>query len=51
MEIEDIMMKIVLIVTAHLLKEQGLTIAGVKKIISKNVNSLDDYKTSSIKSI
>jgi len=33
----------------YLLKEQGLTIAGVKKIISKNVNSLDDYKTSSIK--
>ena len=32
-----------------MLKEQGLTIAGVKKIISKNVNSLDDYKTSSIK--
>jgi DNA-binding transcriptional MerR regulator len=33
----------------YLLKEQGLTIAGVKKIISKNVNSIDDYKTSSIK--
>jgi len=32
-----------------LLKEQGLTIAGVKKIISKNVYSLDHYKTSRIK--
>tara|TARA_B100000767_G_C19582893_1_gene458074 strand:- start:47 stop:418 length:372 start_codon:yes stop_codon:yes gene_type:complete len=32
-----------------LLKKQGLTINGVKKILNKNVNSLDDYWTSSIK--
>ena len=32
-----------------LLKDQGLTIDGAKKIISKKVNTLDDYKTSSIK--
>ena len=32
-----------------LLKDQGLTIDGAKKIMSKKVNTLDDYKTSSIK--
>ena len=32
-----------------LLKDQGLTIEGAKKIMNKNVNSLDDYKSSSIK--
>ena len=32
-----------------LLKKQGLTINGVKKILNKNVNSLDDYQSSSIK--
>ena len=32
-----------------LLKKQGLTINGVKKILNKNINSLDDYQTSSIK--
>ena len=33
-----------------LLKEQGLTIEGAKKILNKNINTLDDYKTSSITS-
>ena len=32
-----------------LLKDQGLTIDGAKKIMRKKVNTLDDYKTSSIK--
>ena len=32
-----------------LLKKQGLTKNGVKKILNKNINSLDDYQTSSIK--
>ena len=32
-----------------LLKKQGLTINGAKKILNKNVNSLDDYQSSSIK--
>ena len=32
-----------------LLKEQGLTIKGTKKIIGKNINSLDEYRSSSIK--
>ncbi len=33
-----------------LLKEQGLTIEGAKKILNNNINSLDDYKVSSITS-
>tara|TARA_B100000579_G_C22754738_1_gene815840 strand:- start:105 stop:467 length:363 start_codon:yes stop_codon:yes gene_type:complete len=33
-----------------LLKEQGLTIEGAKKILNKNINTLDHYKTSSITS-
>jgi len=32
-----------------LLKKQGLTINGAKKILNKNINSLDDYQSSSIK--
>tara|TARA_A100001015_G_C15039178_1_gene738405 strand:+ start:1019 stop:1405 length:387 start_codon:yes stop_codon:yes gene_type:complete len=32
-----------------LLKDQGLTTQGVKKVISNKVNSLDHYKSSSIK--
>ena len=32
-----------------LLKEQGLTIKGAKKILKNDINSLDDFKTSSIK--
>ena len=32
-----------------LLKDQGYTINGVKKILNKKINSLDHYKTSSIK--
>ena len=32
-----------------LIKKQGLTINGAKKILNKNVNSLDDYQSSSIK--
>ncbi|OUX53085.1 MAG: hypothetical protein CBE47_04175 [Pelagibacteraceae bacterium TMED287] len=32
-----------------LLKDQGLTIQGAKKIINKNKNTLDDFKASSIK--
>ncbi len=33
----------------YLLKEQGLTIKGAKKILKNDINSLDDFKTSSIK--
>ena len=33
-----------------LLKEQGLTIEGTRKILNKNINTLDHYKTSSITS-
>ncbi len=33
-----------------LLKDQGLTIDGVKKILNKNINTLDDPKVSSIRS-
>ena len=33
-----------------LLKEQGLTIEGAKKILKNDINSLDDYKGSSITS-
>ena len=32
-----------------LLKDQGLTIDGAKKILNSKVNSLDDYNSSSIK--
>ncbi|MDC0343961.1 MerR family transcriptional regulator [Pelagibacteraceae bacterium] len=32
-----------------LLKEQSFTILGVKKLLSKNINNLDQYKSSSIK--
>ena len=32
-----------------LLKNKGLTISGVKKIIKSNINSLDDYKNNSLK--
>jgi|TARA_B110000444_G_C18794033_1_gene573935 DNA-binding transcriptional MerR regulator len=32
-----------------LLKDQGLTIEGAKKIINSNINNLDEYKTSRIK--
>ena len=33
----------------HLLKKEGLTIEGAKKILNKKINSLDEYKSSSIK--
>ncbi len=33
-----------------LLKEQGLTIEGVRKILNKKINSLDDHRASSITS-
>ena len=33
-----------------LLKDQGLTIAGAKKVLNKKINTLDDYITSSITS-
>jgi DNA-binding transcriptional MerR regulator len=32
----------------YLLKEQGLTIEGVKKILDNKINKLDDLETSSI---
>tara|TARA_B100001063_G_C16473809_1_gene409147 strand:- start:1 stop:381 length:381 start_codon:yes stop_codon:yes gene_type:complete len=32
-----------------LLKDKGMTINGVKNILKKNVNSLDDYNSSSLK--
>tara|TARA_B100000242_G_scaffold288853_1_gene257668 strand:- start:181 stop:561 length:381 start_codon:yes stop_codon:yes gene_type:complete len=32
-----------------LLKDKGLTISGVKKILNSNVNKLDDYNSSSLK--
>jgi DNA-binding transcriptional MerR regulator len=32
-----------------LLKDQGLTIEGAKKIINNNINNLDEYKSSRIK--
>jgi DNA-binding transcriptional MerR regulator len=32
-----------------LLKDQGLTIKGAKKIMNNRINNLDDYKSSSIK--
>ena len=33
-----------------LLKDQGLTITGAKKIINKKLNTLDDHSSTSIKS-
>ncbi len=33
-----------------LLKDQGLTITGAKKVLNKKINTLDDYRTSSITS-
>ena len=33
-----------------LLKNQGLTIEGAKKILNKKINTLDDHRTSSITS-
>ena len=38
-----------LLLIKNLLKEQGMTINGVKKILNKRINSLDEYETSSIK--
>ena len=32
-----------------LLKDKGITIKGVKKILSSNMNNLDDYHLSSLK--
>tara|TARA_X000001036_G_C20625694_1_gene785008 strand:- start:515 stop:895 length:381 start_codon:yes stop_codon:yes gene_type:complete len=32
-----------------LLKDKGLTISGVKNVLKKSVNSLDDYNSSSLK--
>ena len=33
----------------HLLKIEGLTIEGAKKILNRKINSLDEYNSSSIK--
>ena len=33
----------------YLLKKQGLTIEGVKKILNNKINKLDDFKTYSIR--
>ena len=38
-----------LLLIKNLLKDQGMTINGVKKILKKGINSLDEYETSSIK--
>ena len=35
----------------YLLKEKGFTIKGAKKILKQNINTLDDYNTSSIKAL
>ena len=32
-----------------LLKDQGLTISGVKKVLKSNINNLDDYDSFSLK--
>ncbi len=32
-----------------LLKDKGLTISGAKKILNSNINKLDDYNSSSLK--
>ena len=33
----------------YLLKNQGMTISGVKNILNSNINKLDDYKSNSLK--
>ena len=33
----------------YLLKDKGLTIKGVKKILKSNINNLDDYNSFSLK--
>ena len=33
----------------YLLKDQGLTINGAKKVLDSNINNLDDFNSSSIK--
>ena len=33
----------------YLLKNEGLTIQGVKKVLNKKINSLDEYNSSSVK--
>ena len=33
----------------YLLKDKGMTIAGVKKVLKSNINSLDDYNSYSLK--
>ena len=33
----------------YLLKDQGLTINGAKKVLNSNINNLDDFNSSSIK--
>ena len=33
----------------YLLKDQGLTISGAKKILKSKINNLDEFKSSSIK--
>ena len=33
----------------YLLKEKGMTIAGVKKVLKSNINKLDDYDSYSLK--
>lgn len=38
-----------LLLIKFLLKEQGLTIAGAKKVIRSKLNKLDDYTSTSIK--
>ena len=36
-------------VAAYLLKNQGLTINGVKNILNSKINKLDDYNSNSLK--
>lgn len=36
---------------SFLLKDQKLTISGAQKILNKNINTLDDFKSSSIKAL
>ena len=33
----------------YLLKNEGMTISGVKNILNSNMNKLDDYKSNSLK--
>ena len=33
----------------YLLKNEGMTISGVKNILNSNINKLDDYKSNSLK--